>query len=187
MELASVLMNYRLIVWDFDGTIVKLNVDWNKVKEEILKNYSGLLNGKKISSINEVIYEIRKYTSDKEVFNIIEKYESASGYKPNQKIINIIKMLKRNRKTQAILSDNMSSTVKRILREISIYDCFDQIMCKDSVNRYKPDPEGIGKIFKQYNISKSEVVMIGDSWKDKELCNRFGIVFMDVEGLASHG
>ena len=187
MELTSVLMDYRLIVWDFDGTIVKLNVDWNKVKEEILKNYSDLLSGKELSSINKMIYEIRKYTSDKKVFNIIERYESASGYKPNWEIINIIKMLKRNGKIQTILSDNMSSTVKRVLREVSIYDCFDQIVCKDSVNRYKPDPEGIGKIFEQYNIGKSEAVMIGDSWKDKELCYRFGITFVDVEELASHG
>jgi len=79
VELTSVLMDYRLIVWDFDGTIVKLNVDWNKVKEEILKNYSDLLSGKELSSINKMIYEIRKYTSDKKVFNIIERYESASG------------------------------------------------------------------------------------------------------------
>jgi len=106
---------------------------------------------------------------------------------PLQEIINIIKMLKRNGKIQTILSDNMSSTVKRVLREVSIYDCFDQIVCKDSVNRYKPDPEGIGKIFEQYNIGKSEAVMIGDSWKDKELCYRFGITFVDVEELASHG
>ncbi len=180
------LMNYKLIVWDFDGTIVKLNVDWNKVKEEIFGNYNGLLNKKGLSSINEMIYEIRKYTSDKEVFNIIEKYESASGYEPKWGIINIIKMLKRNGKIQTILSDNISSTVKRILREISIYDCFDQIVCKDSVNRYKPDPEGIGKIFKQYNISKSEVVMVGDSWKDRELCNIFGIMFVNVEELINH-
>ncbi len=185
--MVSILENYKLIVWDFDGTIVKLNVDWNKVKEEISKRYGGSFKEEPPLSINEMIYEIRKSTPIEEVFHIIEKYESASGYEPNWKVIKIIKKLKKAGKKQAILSDNMSNTVKRILTEASIHDCFSLIICKDSVSKFKPDTEGIKRILEYYNIDKSETVMIGDSWKDRELCDRIGIKFINVLELTNHG
>jgi len=52
------------------------------------------------------------------------------------------------------------------LNFLGVRELFDLIVTGDDVENHKPSPEGIIKFIKEFNLSSSEVVMIGDAPSD---------------------
>jgi len=52
------------------------------------------------------------------------------------------------------------------LNFLGVRELFDLIVTGDDVENHKPSPEGIIKFIKEFNLSSSEVVMIGDASSD---------------------
>ena len=169
----EILDKYKYIIFDFDGTIVKLNIDWVGLKNELNKVF-----GIDFTPLNQALEKLDK-ESREIAFKIIEKYESHATYEVNEKLIRYIIS---NNKNYAILSDNMTSTIITILNKLNIKNKFRVIIGRDKVKKYKPNIEGMIKILNYFKVDNlKEVIYVGDSKKDELIARKLSIDFLNIK------
>lgn len=169
---------FKGVIFDFDGTIVDLVVDWEELKKELKSKYS-LPNKKKIG-VNDALNLIRKNMPDKldEAYKIVEEYESfmASEAKSREEIVKNIKRASNEGLKIGMFTNNMRKTVEVVLRELNLnQELFDIIIAKEDVEKYKPDSEGLNRIVKKWGLKKSKILYIGDSTIDRKAGELAGI------------
>jgi HAD superfamily hydrolase (TIGR01549 family) len=173
---------YDLIIWDFDGTIVKLHISWPDFKKKLamLCDYFGLSYSQ--NYYNHLLYTLESAGYKKEAYEFIEKMESSADYSVIDPAVDVIRGL--TDKKQVVFSDNLEKTITSILDELHIIDYFDKMVTKNHVEKYKPDSEGAEIIFKMYpGIDKTKILYIGDTWKDETIAKNTTIQYLDIKQL----
>ena len=171
------LNKYKYIIFDFDGTIVNLHIDWRGLKNTLARMFNL-----DFHLLNE---DLKKLNEDELMvaFKIIEKYEGIAKYEVNSKLVRYIC---ENNKKYAIFSDNMMLTISKILTKLGIKNKFELIVSKDSVSNFKPNEEGIIKILNHFDINNSkkrEVIYVGDDKKDEIVAKKVNIKFFNIRKL----
>lgn len=173
------------LIFDFDETIIKLVLPWNKaisrIKDELFsldpKPATQYLQNK--ISFNALQNAYVLMFGDKALKLFIKnnaKFESKDlkEYLRNEKMISLIKKLENYE--MSIWSSNMKSTITRILSELKILHKFPKIVGREDVKLLKPHLDGFKKM-KVANLSMSNYLFIGDSKSDKEAAEKLGIDF----------
>ena len=164
------LIDFKLIVMDFDGVIAKNSAHRISIVKEVgiitvIKRYMGLKRANKI--INPGIYKMQR-----EKFNEMELETN---------IIEIIQNLKD--KKIAILSLNSNKIIKRFLEKFKLEKEFDRIIGIEDMKYPKPFPNSLTSLRKYFNEKREDTIFIGDSWTDK-LCGKLArIKFLDVKEI----
>jgi len=172
----EIVKNKRIIIWDFDGTIVNLNIDWDNLKNDLQNlGYSHNLSFTE-TYLNHFLEILTENGLKEQAFQIINSYECKAPYKKIEKTLNIIDSLKN--KIHCIFSDNLESTILRILEEIGMSDTFRVIISKNSVTQYKPNGQGLRKILQELNAEPVDALYIGDGWKDEKAAEECNIDFL---------
>ncbi len=175
----------KLIVYDFDGTLVDTKIDIaisvNCVLEELalpslpqetIFNYVG-------RGVHNLMTQSLKGTGFTntplaiELFmNHYEKHlMDNTDFFPNcRDIIHTF-----SHKKQAILSNKPSKFIKAILKNLNCLDPFCQILGGDSFENKKPDPQGLIYLMNNFNFSSRNLIMVGDSLVDIETAKRAGV------------
>lgn len=181
------LESYKYVVYDFDLTIAKVEIDWSdwhKGIEKIIQKFDPEFrtDTKLHQILNDFIHKYGKPIRD-EFFEFHKKYEieKCKGATPNNDLINFIK-------THPNISHNIFTSQSRellnkLLVEIGLEGYFDKIVARDDLYFIKPDPEGLNLIISP-NSNKSDYIMVGDSSVDEGAARNAGIDFelIDVFG-----
>lgn len=178
----------KVIVFDLDGTIIKLNVDWDELKRKLTERYYNIYKEKeknyKFESISACLSFIVEKGDEQELnnfFNIIRKFEVAGvpSSKPIEETVYFIKNKSEfniNDKVKfSILSLNTRACINEALKKAEIQKEIDYIIGREDVRHWKPNPEGLLKIKEHYGINEKEMIYIGDLQKDLETGNNAGI------------
>jgi phosphoglycolate phosphatase len=89
-------------------------------------------------------------------------------------------------KSHAIFSNKPVYFIERILAELNFNQPFVTVLGGDSVERKKPDPQGLLHIMETLRIPPEETLMVGDSSIDMESGRKAGVFTCAVTyGLAS--
>jgi len=165
-RLISLLSKYKYIIFDFDGTIINLNTNWQELKRSLSKRYS--------TKVDKLFDFINNINCKNEVYSIMYEYEikNVDYNSVNKSILN---MVQSNDNKFAIFSLNTKKTILNILKKLNIDTKFDLIVSCEDVNKYKPDPQGLEKILSFWGCNKNEVIFIGDSLKDFKAGKKVGI------------
>lgn len=170
------LVDINCIVSDFDGTIVKLPLDWNEVVTEA--NKIGLLNRKE--SINEGYY--RLWSNKKEEFialsNLVKRHEisAASQLRNNVELSANMKKIKDHHIKFIVVSKQSEESLILGLKKIGILNYIDEIVGRESeILRLKQVQMGVNKLF---NLKKVRLkgIMIGDQLTDIKSSLQIGMV-----------
>ncbi len=177
----------KLAIFDFDDTIVHLNVEWPAVEEEcnVIIDRDGLtaIDRKQYLAIlaNEISDTPKR---KKEVDAIFERYEAqmakARDYIILDRMPELVRELHKNRIKLAIASGNTTKTLTTILTQLGLADCFDLVTGRDAVSKNKPDPEPLKIILERLQIEKKDAVMIGDSFVDEQAARAAGVRFINI-------
>ena len=73
------------------------------------------------------------------------------------------------------ISTNRSTTMPKLREIYGLDDLFDKIVCALDVDRPKPDPEGVWKILRTFDLEPKNAVYVGDSKVDEEVAQRAGM------------
>lgn len=166
----------ELVVFDLDGTIVDLTVDWISLKDFLVKKYEEIYQEscdfKSVSRCLEKIVEKKDENTIQNFFDIIRHYELKNI--KDVKIIdetiffinnkNLFEV--KNEIKFAIFSLNTRETIIRALKIAGINDKIDLIIGREDVRKWKPNPEGLLTILNHFKIKKEEVIYFGDMEKD---------------------
>lgn len=186
--MVKIRKNIKAIIFDFEKTLVNLNLNWDplrKTNSEIFKKYGFEIDYKLLRPVFErTAEELKKIedsnTSEEKVLQILndllkaqKEFEEKSLHKstifPDSKsFINFVtgKGLK-----TAILSSNLSSTVKKIFSRSGIL--FNgPIVGREDVIYPKPELEGLNKILKQLNVQGGDCILIGDTDFDMDIAKK---------------
>lgn len=177
-ELLDFPKDLKSIIFDFDGTIVKLHVDWDKLRKALSDKYfadfeeeesferisAGL---KKIVKTNEPDL-IQSYIRTIEDFERKNVKDCTFLEDTVYFIENFLQFGLEADIKFAIFSLNFRSTIFSVLNQRDLLGNFQFIVGREDVVEWKPDPEGLFKILKKFEISSEQAIFIGDSEWDIE-------------------
>jgi HAD superfamily hydrolase (TIGR01549 family) len=185
--------NKKVIVFDLDGTIVKLAADWRSLKDALTERYSEYYQEDcQFRSISVCLSNIVKRNDEEELrknFEIIRQYEleNIEENVPIEESVFFINNLslfgvKKNTKL-AVLSLNTRRTIIESLKLANIYEKIDFIVGREDIRKWKPEPEGLLKIKEYFGVKKEEMVFLGDLDKDLLTGQNAGIESFLVDEL----
>lgn len=162
----SVPSGKRLLIFDFDGTIATLRVDWQALKRKMQECFPSV----DFSSLGRGIEHMHEQcsASDRERgFQIIRDFESGhmNLLLENSPICAWIRE-HRNDYQFAICSSNMHATVVAALKILKLESVFSVIVGSDDCSKLKPNPDALLSILEKSNIPASEAFYCGDTYDD---------------------
>ncbi len=177
------LRRKKVIVLDFDGTLINLEIDWLNLKNSFFSEYK-ILGGKKHKSLKEAINAYKSDTNSKtktldkllatlELNNLIK-------YSANKNLIDFI--TKNPSKMYVIYSSNSKPLITKILSEIKLLNYFDLIVSLESVRKLKPNVDGMAIIRSHYtDFQDGDFIMIGNSQDDEQVSSNSRMDYLKVK------
>lgn len=175
----------RLLVFDFDGTLVDTKKDIadsvNRMLEELeLKAldretlYTFI--GKGVNHLITCSLEGTKYNDLSHAIDVFMRYYEAHLMDHTRLFPNCREMLEHfAHKENTILSNKPTRFITRILETLDCRAPFSTILGGDSMPAKKPDPGGLLHILEQHKVRREDALMIGDSLVDIETGKRAGV------------
>ena len=168
----STLSSKKVIVFDLDGTIVRLTADWHSLVKALNARYYEK-NKKKggFHRISNLLNDIVTQGEEEELqynFNIIQQYE-LENIKKTEPIKDVIFFIN-NRASfgvnsaarLAIFSLNTKATIRKSLEISGLVKEFDFYVGREDVRAWKPEPDGILKIRDFFQVSNEDIIYFGD-------------------------
>ncbi|KAI8102456.1 hypothetical protein M9435_006057 [Picochlorum sp. BPE23] len=151
----------RGVVFDMDGTLTVPCIDFAKMRQSV-----GIESG-------DILHVIHSWPQEKqdEAFAKIAAIEEEAL--ENMKImpgaVELCSLLDERNIPRALVTRNVSSSVQFFHDTAFPLPPFHPSLSREW-RPYKPDPASLHHIAEQWNVSPSELVMIGDSAKDDVVC-----------------
>ena len=187
------LNEIKAVVFDFDGTLAVLNIDFSEMRErvfELMRKYG----------VREELLEER-YVLEiiDEVTLILSKGNSSAAEEFYQKahlILHEIEMkaaeegrmlpgvkealisLKGKGIKVGIVTRNCEEAVRKVLPDIE--KCCDVFISRDSIKKVKPHPEQLTSVVKALHVTGEETLMVGDHTIDIQAGKRVGMKTVGV-------
>lgn len=163
------LKNKKLIIFDLDGVLIDSIPNMKYALKQTSNSFGFNLSFEKYRKYIGLPFEqIMKKMGLKSNIPLIKKKYIFFSNKKIKKIIITKKNIKilRKLKNNFKLAIFTSKDAKRTKKILSRYKVFDYVVTSDDVTKGKPDPEGLKKIIKFFNLKKKETIFMGDSFYD---------------------
>jgi len=166
----------KVIVFDLDGTIVRLAADWHSLYKALTARFTEKnrepINHKSMSAILSSIVEKGDEEELQLNFNLMRQYEleNITSNEPiketiyfinNQELFGVYPNAK-----LAVFSLNFRSTILKSLEMAGILDKFEFFVGREDVRKWKPEPDGLLKILDYFEVNTEEMIYFGDVEKD---------------------
>lgn len=178
---------FKGIIFDIDGTLTYTNQlifdSFNHITEKYIgKRFSdeeiisffGPTEDVILKEICKENYDLARkdyYIYYKENHSIAQEYDG---------IRELIIDLKKANILLSIFTGKGRTSSLITLDELGLTEFFDFIVTGDDVSNYKPSPEGIIKFLEKFNLSPTEVLMIGDAPSDIIAAKESGVEIASV-------
>ena len=178
---------FDAVVYDLDGTLVHLAVNWNDVASDVI----------------DVFAEAGVDAADHDLWGMLELADE-HGLRPEvEAAIADHETTGARESTRLPLADTVASVAGRSVPvgvcslncEASCHVALDvhelaahvdSVVGRDSVATYKPDPEPLLAAVRGLGADAGDVLFIGDSRRDEETAERAGTAFRYVDGGPSN-
>ena len=183
----------KVIVFDLDGTIVRLAADWHSLfralTSRFIEKYQEAINYKSMSAILSRIVEKDDEEELQLNFNLIQQYEleNITSNEPIKETVYFINNkelfgVSHNAKL-AVFSLNTRSTILKSLKMAGILDKFEFFIGREDVRKWKPEPEGLLKIRDHFQVLNEDMIYFGDLEKDILAGKNAGIIAILIDDL----
>jgi phosphoglycolate phosphatase len=177
---------YKLVIFDFDDTLVHLDVDWQDVKSEVL----SLARSEGISvDVAQHLVPMGNALSERPALkeaidSIYLRHEmlcaEGRGYVPFRDMLALAKELRAKGRKIAIASGNHTLSIRRILADLGLLQDFDLVCGRDAVPRNKPAPDQLLLIMRKLAARKQDALFAGDSPFDRLSAKAAGIDYVSL-------
>ncbi|MFB6079495.1 MAG: HAD family hydrolase [Haloferacaceae archaeon] len=169
---------YEAVVFDLDGTLVRLVVDWDAVAAEVteaLATHDVDADGRDLWGLLDLADETGLRA---EVEAIVGERERA-GARRSERLPTADDLAALDRPA-AVCSLNAESAARAALATHDLADRVDAVVGRDSVSARKPDPEPLLAALRALDVSPDRALFVGDSARDAEAADRAGVAFRYV-------
>ena len=193
LEKRDQLRRVKAVIFDFDGTLAVLNIDFSMMRERIISlvRFFGIEEGAireryLLEIIDEVYSMIReKDSSDADEFydrahQILHEVELKAAEEgsliPGTEAV--LRMLRERSIKVGIVTRNCEEAVRKVFPDIDDY-C-DVFISRDSVEKVKPHPDHLNSVLGALKVSGEETVMVGDHIIDIQAGKKVGMKTVGV-------
>jgi len=181
------------VIFDFDGTLAKLNIDFDRMRyiiSELISRYGVDQQILKHKFVLEIIDEaaslLQKHSRRqaasfiREAYQIIENIEIEAARRGElfSKTKNLLTVLKKSSVHTGVITRNCARAVHTVFPDISSYCSV--VICRDDVKHVKPHPEQLTLALKLTGGDPAQSIMIGDHPLDIETGRNAGTMTAGV-------
>lgn len=167
--------NWQVAIFDFDGTIFDLEIDWKELKTQLNKKYGSKTLDWTSKPLLECLDQLSPEVRSK-ALAVIDEFElrGVSGGKFMSGAREIIQAIKEKGKRFAIVSRNGR---KAILAAFKLHKLPtpDMVVGRDDVLKQKPHPESVQLVFNKFKLALDSCFIVGDTYHDMEVGKQLGI------------
>ena len=190
---ASLLRKVKAVIFDFDGTLAVLNIDFFSMREQVLSlvRHFGVkeewITERYMLEIIDQVYPILWEKNPSEASDFYQKahqviHEVELRAAEEGRLISgaeaTLKILREKGVKIGIVTRNCEDAVRKVFPKIENY-C-DIFISRDSIEKVKPHPDHLNSVMKVLNISGEEAMMVGDHTMDIQAGKRVGMKTIGV-------
>ncbi|MFQ5918709.1 MAG: HAD family hydrolase [Thermoplasmata archaeon] len=180
-RLVGRLRPYGTVIFDLDGTLVRLQVDWRKAQAElggITRRYGKDSAGRSIWAM------LRDAMGDEaaELSRALQRYEMKGSTEAQPLPISEVLPLM-NREQVGVVTLNCHSCAEEALRVTGLSALVGAIVAREDTTRVKPDPEPLLLCIQRLQGEPDHAVFVGDRERDRETAEAAGTSFLSVHDL----
>jgi phosphoglycolate phosphatase len=169
-----VTTDYEAIVYDLDGTLVELAVDWGAARDDA----AAVLRSRGVDTTDTGLWAIleraRPNGALDEVNGAIAAHErrgaeSASRLPLADEVHRFAPV--------GVCSLNCEAACRIALERHGLEDHVDAVVGRDTLDTYKPDPAGLLAALTELDADPERSLFVGDTDRDRETADRAGVDF----------
>lgn len=179
--------NLKYVIFDFDGTIGFLGIDYTELRKNLNEYFSKFKLSSDFVPLLDEIERLSSRTSDpnrikQEAIGLIDSAEI--------KAANCAKLRTGTQETLATLSDSMVefAVVTRNCREC-VLNFFNKnnlpnpkfIISREDVQKVKPHPEQLQLAMSKFNAVTNDCLVVGDTYHDKEMAEKLKVEYIILD------
>jgi phosphoglycolate phosphatase len=174
---------YDAVVYDLDGTLVDLDVDWDAVAVDVREVYDRA----SIAPPGDGLWAMLEAAADAglaaEVESAIAAHEH-DGARASRRLDHADELLERSLPA-GVCSLNCERACRIALEEHALADAVGAVVGRDTVGTWKPDPEPLLATVRELGADPGRALFVGDSERDRRTAERAGVDFEYVGGPSS--
>lgn len=172
------LDEFETVVWDLDGTLVRLVVDWDVVAGDV----ANVFEAAGIDADGYDLWGMLDLADESELRDDVEAvigdYERAGAERserlPHADFVGEFD-------AEGVCSLNAEDACRTALDVHGLSSHVDAVVGRDSVATRKPDPAPLLETLRRLDADPSDAVFVGDSARDEETARRAGVAFRYVD------
>lgn len=170
---------YEGIVYDLDGTIVTLVVDWRRVTRAV----RGVYEDAGVDPPAGELWDLLEFAPEsglaQPVEETIAEFEKRGARRARR--LPLAEELREQSRPTAICSLNCEAACRIALETHDLSDAVDAVVGRDTIDARKPDPEPVLEAVDRLAVRPSNALFVGDSDRDMLAAERAGVDFAWVE------
>lgn len=179
-------MNADVVVVDLDNTLVKLEVDWDAVRDrlgDLAERAEVLVERHGVWPLMEAARQPGREPLLAEMERIVKEAELAGARGPcNQALVEWLDSEAAG-VPLSVLSLNSRDAVARALDAHGLDERVEHVVGREDVRRVKPDPQGMLVLAERHGVEPGQILFVGDKDGDRECAERAGTSFVHVEEI----
>ena len=190
---ASLLRKVKAVIFDFDGTLAVLNIDFFSMREQVLRlvRHFGVkeewITQRYMLEIIDQVYLILWEKNPSEASDFYQKahqviHEVELKAAEEGRLISgaeaALKILREKGMKIGIVTRNCEDAVRKVFPQIDHY-C-DLFVSRNSVRKVKPHPDHLTFVMESLKVSGEEAMMVGDHTMDIQAGKRVGMKTIGV-------
>ena len=187
------LRDLKATIFDFDGTLAILNIDFSSmrerifdlmkhygIREEMIREHYAL---EVIDEVYQTLYKKNSYSAEafyQEAHQILHQVEMRAAEKGNliQGTKSTLESLRAKSIKVGIITRNCEDAVRKVFPDINHF-C-DVFVPRNSIRKVKPHPDHLTHVLNSLKISGEDAVMIGDHIIDIQAGKKVGMKTIGV-------
>jgi phosphoglycolate phosphatase len=170
--------DYEGVVYDLDGTLVGLAVDWATVATDVIAVYDEAGIDATGADLWDLMERAERHGISDEVEATISRHEHA-GARDSRRLSLADELLDRSVPV-GVCSLNCERACRIALDTHDLASAVDSVIGRDSVDTHKPDPEPLLATLSELGVDPDDALFVGDSPRDGMTAERAGVDFRFV-------
>jgi len=176
------LKETALAVFDMDGTLFELVVDWKALLNDLAMIAYEDRHVGPFKDLVEAYEWCRSRERAKERMVLVQREYEGEHLKEARRVVpgtSAARWRLNRGKMCSIFSLNTADTVEGLISSWGFYP----VVTVDRTDRVKPDPEGLFRAMETRGVGPLSTVFVGNSPRDREAASRAGVSFIDVKDI----